>query len=286
MTRTRPKMIVNLALSPHTLEAIQQVLTARPATNHCTTTQISHPTLPLTMTQLHSLNGIIQANLNQNLTHRVLFHYLRITAMPTLLPSDRTLKITLDNAIHTLTPPRIGNMATPHHLHLYLNPHDRPPFLQHRCTGNEPTPYRIVITTSLPSQCSESSRARRRPMLRTTSHAPDLVTTLTFLADSIQYQQSIMTLATHLLLTVPIITRRQPWNIIREKESHRHTLQLILATVTLKRYHLVWHTLVTESHATPSTQQRATTTVSNIQKHTTPPPPRNRPPKRRRHTRL
>ena len=77
-------------------------------------------------------------------------------------------------------------------------------------------------------------------MLRTTAYAPDLVTTLTFPADSAQHQQSILTLATHLLLTIPVITQRQSWNIIREKDSHRHTLQLILTTITLKRYHLVW----------------------------------------------
>ena len=81
-------------------------------------------------------------------------------------------------------------------------------------------------------------------MLRTTAHAPDLVTTLTFQADSIQYHQSILTLATHLLLTVPVIILCHSWNILRENDSHRLTLQLILATITLKRYHLVWHTVI------------------------------------------
>ena len=83
-------------------------------------------------------------------------------------------------------------------------------------------------------------------MLRTTSHVPDLVTPLTFPADSTQHQQSILTLATHLLLTIPIITPQKYWNIIREKASHRHTLQLILATFTLKRHHLVWHTVMND----------------------------------------
>ena len=109
-------MFINLALTSHTLETIQQILTATPATNHCTTKHISHPILTLTMTQLHSLNGLIQANLDQNLTHRVIFHHLRITAMSTLLPSDRTLKTTLDNTIHILTPPRTGSATAPHHI--------------------------------------------------------------------------------------------------------------------------------------------------------------------------
>ena len=82
-------------------------------------------------------------------------------------------------------------------------------------------------------------------MLRITDHVPDLVTTLTFPADSSQHQQSILTLATHLLLTIPVITQQQSWDIIRETTSHRHTLQLILATVTLQRHHLVWHTVMT-----------------------------------------
>ena len=176
-------------------------------------------------------------------------------------------------------------MPIPHHLHLFLNPHGRPPYLQHTCTGNEPTPYRHVITTSLPSPRSDASRVRRRPMLRSTSHAPALVTTLTFPADSIQHQQSILTLATHLLLTVPAITQRQSWNIIRKKDSYRYTLQLILATVTLKRCHLVWDTIMTDPHATQPTQQRTTTTLSKSQKHTAIIPPRNQPHKRRCHTR-
>ena len=113
--RTRPNMFINLVFISHTLGAIQQVLTATSATNHCTTT--------------HILNGLIQASLNQNLKHRVIFHHLRIIAMSTLLPSDRTLKITLDNTIHTLTPPHTRSVAIPHHLHLYLNPHDRLPYL-------------------------------------------------------------------------------------------------------------------------------------------------------------
>ena len=90
-------------------------------------------------------------------------------------------------------------------------------------------------------------------MLCTTVHVPDLVTTLMFPADFIQHQQSVLTLATHLPLTVPIITWQQSWNIISEKESHQHTLQLPLATITLKQYHLVWHTVMNES---PVTQPR------------------------------
>ena len=118
-------------------------------------------------------------------------------------------------------------------------------------------------------------------MMRTTAHVPDLVTTLTFPADSPQHQQSILTLATHLLLTIPTITPQQSWNIIREKTSHRHTLQLILATVTLQRHHVVWHTAPPATHAIhpipPATVSR------NTQRRAVPTPP-HRSTKRQRHT--
>ena len=125
--RTRPNIHLNLALTQHTLQAIQQVLTATPATRTCTTTHISHPPLTLTMTHLHKLHSLINSIQDQTLSQRLIFHHLRITAMSTLLPSDRTLTITIDNNLHLLTPPRTGSVATPHHLHLFLNPHDRPP---------------------------------------------------------------------------------------------------------------------------------------------------------------
>ena len=282
--RTRPNMFINLALTSHTLEAIQQVLTATPATNHCTTTHISYPTLMLTMTQLYSLNGLVQANLNQNRTHLVIFHHLCIATMSTLPPGDRTLKITLDNTIHTLTPPRTGSVATPHHLHLYLNPHNRLPYLQHTCNGTGGKSNHVIVTTSLRCHQYESTNARRRPMLRTTSHAPDFITTLTFPVDSIHHQQSILTLATHMILTVPIVTPQQSWNIICEKDSHRYTLQLILATITLKRHYIIWHTVQDHSPATQPTSHQPTEHLSTRPTRRNTLPQRHQHPKPQRHT--
>ena len=238
-TQTSTRLVINLVLTTHTLHTIQQILTATPASRLCTTINLSHPMLLLSMTQLHKLNSEIQSLQNQTLSQRILFHYLRITAISIITPSDRTLKITLDNTTHKLTPPQIGNVATPHHLHLYLNPHNCLPYLQHTFTGTATKSYCLIVTTSLPRQDAQSSSSRRRPMLLTKSYVPDLVTTLTFPVNSTPHQQSILTLATHLLLTVPVITPRQSWNIIRNKATHRHTLQLIQATVTLKRHHLV-----------------------------------------------
>ena len=269
-------MVVTLALPSHTLEAIQQVLTAPGTTSY-----LSHPTLPLTMTHLHLVHGLIQSSQDQPLPRQAIFHHLHITALSALVPSDRTLKLSLDTTVHTLTPPRTEHVATPHHLHLHLNPHDRQPYLQHTCDGPDQKPYTLIITTSLPIPHSDSSTSRRRPMMRTTAYLPDLVITLTFPANTPQHQQSIMTLATHLLLTIPTITQRQSWNIIRETTSHRHTLQLILATVTLNRHHAVWHTVMIEPPATHS----ATLSLKPKRQAVRTPPHPPRPPKRQRHTR-
>ena len=158
-------------------------MTATPASHHCTTTHISHPTLPHAQKQLHRFNGLIQSSQDQAISHQVLFHHLRTTALSAIIPGDRTLNITLVNTLHILTPPRTGSVAIPRPLHLYLDPHDRTPYLQHICTTTNPKSYCRIVTTSLPSQRFGSSSARRRPMLLTTAHTPTLVTTLTFPED-------------------------------------------------------------------------------------------------------
>ena len=117
------------------------------------------------------------------------------------------------------------------------------PFLQHTHDVNEHTRYRLEITTSLPETNSRSSHLRRRPITRTTSHIPNLVTTFTFPADSSQHQLTTMTLVTHLLLSIPCLKQTEHvWNTVRTQDSHQHTLQLILVTITLDRYYKVWFT--------------------------------------------
>ena len=75
--------------------------------------------------------------------------------------------------------------------------------------------------------------------MRTESHAPDRITTLTFPATSVTNQLFIMTLVAHLLLSVPNINAPQSWNVARDSETYEHTIQLMLATVILKRHHKV-----------------------------------------------
>ena len=89
-------------------------------------------------------------------------------------------------------------------------------------------------------------------MMRTNVHAPDRITILTFQADSPQHQLSIMTLVTHLLLSVSSITAQQSWNIVRDGETHQRTLQLVLATITLKRYHKGWFSFLDQPTSLPS----------------------------------
>ena len=89
---------------------------------------------------------------------------------------------------------------------------------------------KLTLTTSLQNS---RSPPRRCPMLCSTTHALDSVTPLTFSAESTQHQLSIMTLTTHLLISIPQLEHtKYEWNIVRQAESHRHTLKLILAAIT------------------------------------------------------
>ena len=93
--------------------------------------------------------------------------------------------------------------------------------------------------------------------MRTTSHAPEIGTVLTFPAESVQHQMTILTLATHLLLSIQVIyAPHMAWKIIRQPHTHLRTLHLILATIALKRYHPIWFTneAITPA-ATPSASE-------------------------------
>ena len=78
-------------------------------------------------------------------------------------------------------------------------------------------------------------------MMRTTSHTPTLGETITFPADSVQHQMTILKLVTHMLLSTPTLnTRLVFWGPVRHPHSHQQTLGIILATLALKRYHPIW----------------------------------------------
>ena len=79
--------------------------------------------------------------------------------------------------------------------------------------------------------------------MRTTSHTSDLGETIAFPTESVQYQMTILTLVTHMLLSmlvleIPCLSR----NILRHTNSQHHTIHLVLTTLALKRYHSIWFT--------------------------------------------
>ena len=116
-------------------------------------------------------------------------------------------------------------------------------------------------------------------MLRTESDAPDRLTTLTFPASTSQHQLSIITLVTHMLLSVPILNTQQSWNMVRDNEAHEQTLQLIIATITLRSYHKIWSSI---AHV-PAPLPQATTLdhTPNTQRHNVLPSRPNRSKRRR-----
>ena len=131
-----------------------------------------------------------------------------------------------------------------------------------------------------------SKRPKRHHVMRTTSHAPEIGTVLTFPADSVQHQMTILTLATHLLLSIPVIyAPHMAWKIIRQPHTHLRTLHLILATIALKRYHPIWFTNeATTPAATPSAsdttlQSQAPVASASRTKPTSPHAPSSKKPK-------
>ena len=204
-------MTVYLTLPTYTLEEIRRTLLVTPDQNSCINVHVPHPTLPLLTKHLHTLQGMIRSRMDHTLSHTILFHHLHITAASPLIPRDRSLHLTLYNFTHTLIPPGAALDNTPHRLHLFLNPYNRFPYLQHTHTLNDQTTHCIEITTSMPSP----THTRWRPVNRTVTHTPNCITTFTFSADSPQHQLFIMTLTTHLLLSVPILLTRASWDIIQ-----------------------------------------------------------------------
>ena len=133
MTNATPaqssRVTVTLILTQSTLTEIRQVLVATSVSHTCTKVHIPYHSLPLTIKQLYTLHSVVQSGENQHLSNRTIFHHLRLTTLSPLLPRDRSLYLTVDNAIHHLTPPRTSTVNPPHHLELYFNPHDRLSYL-------------------------------------------------------------------------------------------------------------------------------------------------------------
>ena len=152
------------------------MLTTKPLSRRCTKEHVPHSEMPLTMEHLLKLRGIISSETDDTLSHKVIYHHLSLTAMPPLIQRDRSLHITLNTTTYAMTPPYSTLDAPPHRLHLFLNWRGREPFLRHIHDIEGETTRHLELTTSL----SSIVYPRQRLMMRTKSHAPDLITTLTF----------------------------------------------------------------------------------------------------------
>ena len=185
---------------------IHQVLTSALNSNSCSTVYIYHPVMSITMKHLHTLQHLIHKEQHQKLSNQTLYHHLRITASSPLIPRDRSLHVTIDNNTYALTFPCATTMDTRYRLHLFLNPYNCMSYLRHTHEIDKRKTRHLEITTNISSTRSPSTRAQRRPIMHTTPHTPNLLTTLTFSAESLQHQLSILTLATHMILSVSILT--------------------------------------------------------------------------------
>ena len=79
--------------------------------------------------------------------------------------------------------------------------------------------------------------------MRIASHIPTLGETIAFPVDSVQHRLIILTLVTHILLSVPVFhSPLRFWRTIRHPNAHHQTIGIILATLALKWYHPIWFT--------------------------------------------
>ena len=105
---------------------------------------IPHLAILITMKDLRLIQRITHSEQHKNLFNHTLFHHLRITVL-SFIPRDRSLHITIDNTIYTMTPTCTTNVTKPHHLHLFLNPHNKLHYLQHIHNVNEHSIYHLII---------------------------------------------------------------------------------------------------------------------------------------------
>ena len=80
-------------------------------------------------------------------------------------------------------------------------------------------------------------------------------------------------------LSIPIITARQSWTSFRDNETYQYPIQLILAPITLKRYH---NPTVSQPSTLPRPSLHSITTTTTAQQRYPLLTPRSRPPRSRR----
>ena len=208
LTRHVFHSLIDLTFTIITINAIEVVLPADIPTHTTVHVHIAHPTMSLTLGHLHHLNACLHLSNKTFIPFRIIYHHLLISAKSPLVSRDRSILLTIDNDIHSLTPIHPITKHRRHFLHLFLNPYNRSPYRLYTFDGgqhnlNSAAAQHLTISTSLPSSIIPSKRPTRNHMMRTTSHTPDLGTVLTFPADSVQHHMTILILATYMILSIP-----------------------------------------------------------------------------------
>ena len=152
--RTTSNLSVNFVLTQLTRTEINKDFTVTSNSNKCTKIYLYHPLLPITMRHIHAFHGKMHLDKSYRLSNRFVLHHLRITAVPPLIPQDKSLHITMNNIIYPLIlPPCVDTVVTPRGLHLFFNPHNRMPYLQPTYNVDGQSIYRHLIITNLSSTC-------------------------------------------------------------------------------------------------------------------------------------
>ena len=216
---------INLILTVHTTTAIEAILLVGNPTHITAQVNLEHPTIPLTLDHMCHLRAYMYLLNNTSISFRIIHHHLLLSANSPLVPRDRSISLTIDNNIHSLTPLGPIDQQQRYHLHLFVNPYNRSLYLLYTFAGGQHNhhtvaPQHLTITTSLPSSLIHSKRPRRQHTMRTTFHTPHLGTFLTFPAKYVQHQMTILTLTTHMLLSILVInTPHMVWNIVRSLQT-------------------------------------------------------------------
>ena len=218
----------------------------------------------ITLRHLIKFEECMQTTNHHCLSHRTVYHHLLISARFSLIPRDRSLSITTDNNIYTQIPKGTDILMVTHHtLHLFVNIYKESFYLQYTYDGewyywSMVSSQYLTIYTNLSRNQFTFKRPQRERVIHTMSHTPDLSRTITFPAESIQHQMTMLILAPYMLLLIQVFnTSHISWNIIMYTTTHRQNYGLILETFALTRYHLIWFT------SSPTQNPTTTTTTTD-----------------------
>ena len=168
------QLSITFTLTPYTFMVLNYALDAVSTFSICTKVHLSHPIMMITMKHLRILWYSMHLEGHHNLDNMVIYRHLRISAQSPLIPRDSELYITIDNTVCLVTTRRSDTTATTYRIKLHLSPLNGFPCLWHIYKVDERTTYCLMITTSLPSTISRSTRPQHHIMMCTTTYIPYL----------------------------------------------------------------------------------------------------------------